>query len=396
MAKAPKKYQIEDTIMIDKIYSIGNKNMPNNISKLKNCIEKFVHERHDELYDYAPMKRIFFTKKDRQAFFTAIGVKEKDVSDILPELYYWKEDELQACKDEFSITMMMILRYLIKNKRDPKIIELAYMYLAFSGKFYASCHYQFFRYPPKKEVMDYVVNYMMSQKFDLAKYKSLWGAIKSLTSTWIDTYKDELCADDITDERVVYIIHQLYNRIYAFMRNIAKLYYEANDKKLYINAESDDYSKDNYRIANNNSTVAAAITEKTMVYMTSTQVNLTTCYQVSSSGVDPKEIKAIFENIMNSDNEHLDQLRYVINVLIVDFMKNYPQEQDITGTKFIAHSITMKPNSKDKDILKMKEVVHGWLNTSERYKSIKTQMTKNNYYKAILGYIAITVNKANK
>ena len=181
MDKAPKIYQIEDTIMIDKIYPIGNKNMPNNISKLKNCIEKFVHERHDELYDYAPMKRIFFTKKDRQAFFTAIGVKEKDVSDILPELYYWKEDELQACKDEFSITMMMILRYLIKNKRDPKIIELAYMYLAFSGKFYASCHYQFFRYPPKKEVMDYVVNYMMSQKFDLAKYRSLWGAIKSLT-----------------------------------------------------------------------------------------------------------------------------------------------------------------------------------------------------------------------
>ena len=70
--------------------------------------------------------------------------------------------------------------------------------------------------------------------------------------------------------------------------------------------------------------------------------------------------------------------------------------KDITGPKFIAHSISMKPNTKDKNIIELKNIILGWLNTSDRYKSIKTQATKNNYFKAILSYIAIVVNMANK
>ena len=56
----------------------------------------------------------------------------------------------------------------------------------------------------------------------------------------------------------------------------------------------------------------------------------------------------------------------------------------------------MKPNTKDKDILQLKNIILNWLNNSARYRSIKTQATKNNYYKGILSYIAITVNRANK
>jgi hypothetical protein len=56
----------------------------------------------------------------------------------------------------------------------------------------------------------------------------------------------------------------------------------------------------------------------------------------------------------------------------------------------------MKPNTKDKDILQLKNIILGWLNNSVRYRSIKTQATKNNYYKGILSYIAIIINKANK
>ena len=396
MPKKPKKYEIQDTVIVDQIYSKVAEVASKNKSNIKKCIENFIHRRHEQLYDYAPIDRIFFKKQDVTEFFKALGIKEKDITDIMPNLYYWKDDELQACKDEFSLTCLMTLRYFAKEfPKEDKLIELIYMYLAFSGKFYAACHYHWFRnYLPKREVMDYVVNYMLNQKFDLVKTKSVWGAVRNLTSTWFETYKDELMGD-ITDERISYLIHQLHNRILAFLRNIAQPYYEAYKDKRYINAESDDYTDDNYRIANNNSTQAASITEKTINYMTTTQVNLSTCYAVSSSGVDPFEIKAIFENILNN-NDHLDDLRYVINVLLVDFMRNYPEEKDYTGPKFIAHSIKMKPNTKDPDIIKIKNIITGWLNASERYKAIKTQATKNNYFKGILSYIAITVNTANK
>ena len=132
-----------------------------------------------------------------------------------------------------------------------------------------------------------------------------------------------------------------------------------------------------------------------MTYFTSTQISINVCYSVSSTGVDPYEIKAIMENILNS-NARLNDLRTVINTLLTDFHTKYPDEKDMTGPKFIANSIAMKPNTKDKNIIEMKNIILNWLNTSERYQNIKTQATKNNYYKSILGYIAITVNVANK
>ena len=394
--RAPKQYLIEDQIIVEEIYPLVDTTLSKKTTALKSCIERFIHKRHDSLYDYAPVDRIYFRKGDVDDFFKTIGVSEKEVINILPGLYYWKTDELQACKDEFSLTCLMTLRWLLKNKpNDKSLIELTAIYLAFSGKFYASCHYNLWKhYTPMREVMDYVVNYMLSQKFDLVKTKSVWGAMKNLTMTWLDKYKEEL-ASDLTDERVSYLIHQLHNRILAFLKNIANNYYEAYEDKRYINAESDNYGQDNYRIANNNSTVAASITEKTMIYFANTQINLSICYSVSGSGVDPYDVKSIFETII-SDNKKLDDLRFIINILIVDFCNRYPDVKDITGPKFIAHSISMKPNTKDKNILELKNIILGWLNTSDRYKSIKTQATKNNYYKAILSYIAITVNMANK
>ena len=398
--KQKKQYLIEDTVMIDEIYSIVDSQLSNRVPKLKKCIEEFIHSRQAQLYDYAPVDRIYFRKQDETSFFNAVNMNFTEVYKIMQDLYYWKKDELQACKDPFSISMLMCVRWIAINKKnDPKLLELAYMYLAFSGKFYASCHYKWFKqYVPKREVMDYVVNYMLSEKFDLIKTKSVWGAIRNLASTWMESYKAELTSKSITDERIVYIIHQLHSRIYAFLRNIAKPYYDAYEKKLYINAESDNYDENNFRIANNNSTVIAAITEKTVNYMTTTQVNMALCQSVSQGAVNAVEIKAIFETIV-SNNNNLNELRYVINVLLVDFAKTNPSLEsieDLTGVEFIANSMAMKPNTKDKDIIQMKNIVLKWLMTSDRYRRTKTPATQNNYYKAILGYIALTINSVMK
>lgn len=393
-----KKYLIEDTIIIDKIYPMIDEILPKRLNNLKQCIGRFINSRSDLLYDYAPMNRIMFTKKDENDFFNSMMLKYNSINDIIDELYYAKKEELQACKDPYSLVMMMVLRWIIiNNPKDKKILELSYMYLAFSGKFYASAFYKWFpHYLPKREVMDYVVSYMLSQKFDLIKEGSLWGAIRNLTSTWMDTYTEELKSEDVSDERLVYMMHQLYSRIYAFLRNIAKPYFEAYEQKLYINKESDNYEQDNFRIAPNNATIAASITEKALTYINQSQVNLSWCYWVSGSGVDPYEVKTIFETILN-DNSKLEDLKFVINVMVVDFMRRYPDEKIIVpNNKFIAHSMSMKPNTKDQDILRQKAIINEWLNTSAKYRGIKTQNSRNNYFKAMLGYVALAVNESGK
>ena len=396
------KKSLGEKVINDEIYPIIAAVMPKRKSQLKACIGRFIQRRHEDLYDYAPMKNIMFKQQDVDDFFNSIGVKEADIKEITKRIYWYKMDELAACKDPFSLSMLMVLKYYMMNPKDDDnkrtMFELSYMYLAFSGKFYAASYCKYFKYPPKKEVMDYVINYMLSRKYDIIKTGSVWGTMRNLAGTWANTYTD-IIVHKPEDEQISMVIHQLHSRIYAFIGNIAKMYYKAYEEKLYINEESDNYEDgEKFRIANNNSTVAATITERTMNYMTSTSVSLARCQAASAKGVDPTEVKAIFENILNR-NESVNDLRDVINIMIVDFMRTHPdvKAQDITNsTEFIAYSIAMKPNTKDKDLLRMKDIIIGWLNTSDRYKTVKTAATKNNYYKAILIYITLSINDANK
>ena len=388
----------ETFTIVEEIYPIIESAIPANKNSYRRNIAVFIDTHSKQLYDYAPVDRIYFRQKEVNDYFKAIKTNKSNITNIAKTLYYYNEKEIEACKDEFSLSQLMAVRYFA-IKQDATNTELSAMYLAFSGKFYASCHYRWFRqYCPKREVMDYVINYMLSKKFDLISEGSVWGAIRNLVRTWLESYKSIITGDKTSDEEIVYIVHQLYERIYAFMRNIAKLYYKAAEEKLYLNAESDNYDGEGgkYRVANNNSTKASEWTEKTMTYMTTSTVNIARCHSAAGKGVDAMELKSIFENILN-DNDSIADLREVVNILLVDFMKNFPDIKDVpTSVEFIDYSIKMKPNTKDKDLIFLKNAILKWLNTSERYRSIRTPATLNNYYRGILTYIVLSINEANK
>lgn len=388
----------ETSTIADQIYPIISEAVSSNMNSYKRNIAVFIDTHSKQLYDYAPIDRIFFRQKEVNDYFKSIKIGKADITPIMQTLYYYNDKEIEACKDEFSVCQLMAVRHFA-IKKDEQMRELSAMYLAFSGKFYASCHYKWFRnYCPKREIMDYVINYMLSKKFDLIAEGSVWGAIRNLVRTWLTSYDSILTDPKVSDEELVYVIHQLFERIYAFFRNIAKLYYEAAEKKLYLNAESDNYDPEagNYRVTQNNSTKASEWTEKTMTYMTSSTVNIARCHASAGKGVDALELKSIFENILNN-NDSIDELRNVVNILLVDFMKNFPDIKDVpTSIEFIDYSIKMKPNTKDKDLIYMKNTIIKWLNTSARYRNTKTPATLNNYYRGILTYIALSVNEANK
>ena len=74
MARTPKKYLIQDQIILEDIYSKVNEVIEHKLSALKSCIERFVHKRQEELYDYAPVERIFWKKGDVDDFFKSVVV----------------------------------------------------------------------------------------------------------------------------------------------------------------------------------------------------------------------------------------------------------------------------------------------------------------------------------
>ena len=388
-------------VIVSDIYPIISSSMNSNTPALKKCIGDFIISRNKELYDSGPYARIYFGKPELDNFFSSIKVTEATILEKLQNAFFFDVAyNPPQIKEAFTVAMLCIIRhFLIKN--DMKMVEISTIYLAFSGKFYASVHGNSFpKFPPSEHrpVMEYVINQKLSEKFDLRREGTLFGAIKSLCLTWINTYKDIIKSKNFDDQECGMVIQQLRDREKSFIINIAVLYYVSYNNKEYINYESDNLADgDSYRLADSDSLRAEKLSENVLNYIVGHDVD----YAVISNyctdqNVKKDEIRDILESIFN-DKNNLTDIKFVINVLITDFIKNN-KGKPLTGIDFITYSIRTKPNTKDPNLLKLKKTILSWLDeNSAQYRKRKGRPeTSISYYKCVLNYFVIIINRLAK
>jgi hypothetical protein len=175
--------------------------------------------------------------------------------------------------------------------------------------------------------------------------------------------------------------------------NIAKLFYEAQQNKNYLNYETDNLDTEQFRLTNNDAATAARYTENTMNYLTSNYVSLDICNKCKDSNVKATEVKEIIEGIL-SDNANLSDVRRVINIIICDFLRANPGKK-LDSVDFVAYSIKAKPNTKDPILLEMKSIILRWLDeNSPNYRKRRTRKaTASSYYRSILLYFTLVINR---
>lgn len=390
----------DSNIIVQKIYPIVSKSLEKNTKKLLNTIGVFMTKNSHQIYDVAPYDNIYYTRQDIDDLFRSLEISENEILNLLKECFFWKlAYRPLAIKEPYVVVVMMCIKYFIMHKM-PKEAEITCIYLAFSGKFYASIFSAGFTTAPPskhKEVMDYVINNMLTDKHSLKTEGTMFGAIKSLCNTFLNTYESVFKDTNLSDNEVgKKLIQQLRDREKSFMINIVKLYYEAYDNKLYLNYETDNLAEEGFRLTSSDSLRAAGATENTMSYMTTNGVSLQICNKCKNENVKATEVKDIMESIlMNKSNLH--DMRRVVNILICDYFRNYPGK-DINSVNFISYSIKAKPNTKDKYLIELKDTILKWLDeNSDNYRRRKNRTaTAINYYKSILSYIVLTITQANK
>lgn len=389
----------QSDVLVKKLYPKVEAKAKTNVNKLKQNIAKFMEVRASQLYDIAPCDRIVFGGQDIENFFKALGITEREVKEILSQTYYYPVANFnpRAAKDEFTVTTLLLVRYFYLKKMH-KETELFSIYLAFSGKFYPSIHYSSYPVVPPSEhrhVMEYVVNNILSNKFDIKREGSVFAAIKSICKTWLETYDDKLKRCD--DEDVVYLIQQLHNRIKSFMKNIAEVYYDVYDNKdSYMTYDGDNLSEDNYHIADSDSLRIERHVEKTMSNLNNASIDYKMCKMASDSNVKTDEVKGIMELVLN-DTDNLPEVKELVRSIVTEYFTN-SKNKDIRDIDFISKSITPKPNSKNPNIIRQREIIEGWLDDkSPAYRKRKSrEATKSSYHKSVMTYIVLLIHNANK
>ena len=395
------KTEYEDSnVIIKKIYPVVEAAMDKREARLRDNIAKFMNERHDLLFDIAPYDRIYFNQTDIDNIFKSLGLQEADVEKLMKEIYYYNIPYNPQCaKDTYVIVLLMCTRYYLKHNKS-KFAELTTIFLAFSGKFYASLHggAAFPTAPPSKyrTVMDFVVNNLLTDKYDLKKEGTVFGAVKSLCITWLDTYGKDLMDDDITDDGIGKRIQQLRERERSFLMNIAKVYYGAFENRSYLNYETDNLDEENFRLTDNDAMYAARLTMNVINYITSNYVSMDFCNKCKDANIKALELKDILETIF-AYNKNLPSVKRAVNILICDFMRNYPG-QKVGSIEFVSYSLKAKPNTKDPILIECKEIILSWLDeNSPNYRKRKSRLaTQNSYYRAVLMYLVLLINKVGR
>lgn len=374
-----------------------------NISGYNKYISQFMEARSKELYDIAPCDRIFFGDDDYKNYFALTRIDEGKVKMGIENSYFGHITNFnpRAAKDPLTEAQLCVIReFTIKGKK--KEAQLAGIFLAFSGKFYPSIHYSSYPKTPPSQyryVMEYVVNNMLNERFNLKTEGSVFGAIRSIVDVWLESYASKFRS--FGDDDCVYLIQQLHSRIKSFTQNIAELYYKAyenRDSYIAYDKETVTQTGDDSSISqiDNDSLLAERIVQKTMERINTKGVDYKTCMDVSDYNVRVNEIKGIMELIINNPKEQ-STIREFISILVTTYFRS-DVKKDIHDIKFVSFSIAPKPNAKDEYTVRGKEIVETWLSEkSPAYrKRNKRAETKASYFRAIYAYFALTIYEANK
>lgn len=387
----------------DNVYPLIEKSLstPSKLSAYKRCLGRFIELRSKELEDTVPCSRTYFGAKEIDDFFNSVDLDKKVVTNAINNTYYKDIPAFnpKAARDEFTVAVMMVIRYFYL-KQMPKELEISCIYLAFSGKFYPSIHSGKFLYNSdgkyNRHVMEYVVNNELSGKFDLKREKSVLGAVKSICRTWVGSYGERFKKMD--DEDTVYLIQQLHNRIKSFLGNIASVYYDViENKQAYLAYTDDDLSEENYHTdTNSDSLRCEKYVEAAMAKINGQSVDQRLCAAAANANVKLNEVKSIIESII-MDNANLPEIKELVRLLITNFI-NTEKGKSVTDIAFITKSITPKPNTKDKNILRQKEIVEKWLSeNSPAYRKRKSrEATRVSYHKSVIAYFTFVIYYANK
>lgn len=391
-------YNADTTAIKDKLYPLVEEAMKSSSIKnaYKSTINDFMSKRAEALYDTLPCDRIICSEIEMDNLFKAVKIPKEKVTEVIKETYYGNLDHFTplAAKHEFTILQQCIIRYFVLEKQ-PKDAELAMLYLSFSGKFYPSLHYR--SYPlvvPVRHIMEYVVNNQLTNKFDLKTKGNVIGAVKSVGCTWLDAYKDKF--KSYTDEDLVYLIQQLYSRIGSFIKNIATEYYKVYDNKdSYITYQSDSFDADDFHLADSDTLRISKATEATINHINSYGVEYKLCSMCSNTDITPSECKAVIESIVNN-KDNIITMKELISIMIALYYET--GKNDLTDINFITFTIAPKPNAKQKEIVRLKNIIEEWLSESgTAYVRRRSRLaTKNSYERAVKLYFALVIHNSNR
>lgn len=368
-------------------------------------VQNFRNKNIDTLSSPYIENNIIFNSngEDSKVVFRACGLEKEEVDKKLNEvLKAVKLDKTNQGKisaaggnaaniTSLRIVMLMMMAHYLDN---PEKLRIVYLYYTYS--FYFSVYTNFFQRKENinMECMKYTIN-NMTNKFDIKKAGSLEQVLDDTVATAINTYTDKL--KRLSDIDMIEVINAIKTRVSHKMKSIRQEYQRNMDSgnRYFESIEKND--KGEFIIDKENSSVLveSLASEYTLTFFQSPIDLKIITLSAKLNSVSVNELRMAISLLHESVNQA--ELKEFYSCLFQLFFEAYPKamKRDVNSNRFYvaADQIYKKGNSKDRNVIRTKELTHVWLQRgSNTYRSTTRPDTINDYRRAIYTYFVMVVS----
>ena len=126
-------------------------------------------------------------------------------------------------------------------------------------------------------------------------------------------------------------------------------------------------------------------------------VNSINVLQSKNNAGDAQYQYYVDQMYLDSIKDNLDEMLELCRIIISMYYAQ-SKTKDVRDIDFITYTLRAKPNSKDKNELRRRQIIEKWLDeNSPAYRKRKSRaLTKISYNKAVLTYFTLVIQQANK
>lgn len=360
------------------------------VNKLDKGISDYIDRNNEILMTLDMSQRYSFADADRALLYNAVGISETEMKHAIAQSKaIYKGNKIQS--NPFYLLSFLIVRYFAIKKDDEHARQVI---LYMSLMMYTSAHKGVFKYNANKQIMDYTIAHL-SRNFYLRQVTSLYAFLEDNAATVYNTYKARLVNG--TDTDLAYITDALWHRVKSKLQAIGEQYYKNHRSGNYLNADTDNYSEDDYREIDNNSFIIDRVVNKTYTKLINHQYdNRLLKYAITQSDVSYQKLKNLIEDIIDSD----DGVRKVVSSIVEYYALASGKSLDYIGRgDFIVYMKTAYGTNTDtQQMAEIKNQIDKWL-SDNMYKYGRANFGKTvrqSYRKSIYMFFVFIINMEAK
>ena len=387
---------------------------------------QFIMDKNSEtLNSYILGRRLLINDKETNKLMEILGITKKEVDDIMDMSPVFDQYSADTKRKPMYLNLPLLV-FAIDLYKLKKIEDAFFVYFIMFLRAYASKIFLIIRNWSEgadTQAMQYTVEYELDSRYDLKKYGSIIDTLmKSATASFEhympdlvkETPKDIFMANDV-------ITSGIYTRTSSWIKKVAEIFFKVKAQKKYLDFEnSSGISSDeetegaSYQIEIDS--IAAFkqnLVNKVMMKISSTpiddklvELSVKKAYPGTSNPRNSIYFDVVKSSIKVVCSSKIKQLPTYFEAILASFFYNLDR---FTGKKHISSDVKSvlfienckyffnSPNSKDVNILKVREITTDYLNElSEYYQTHTSNDSRRNLRTAVFCYFVYLIFKCAK